>query len=123
MNILIDGEYVRMGAITNPDKFGYQLQIWAGLSVTSGKIRTAVDALNLLPEVSYIAIVAGNYDVVLSAWFRTVSELQIFLTEHLKEIDGIVRCDSYLILEVLVGLRGARRYQEGTTSRLDDGEE
>lgn len=109
MSVLIDGEYVRPGAITNPAKLGYQLQIWAGISVASGKIRAAVDALNARPEVSYIAIVAGNYDIILGAWFHSVDELQAFLADHLKPIDGILHCDTYLILEVLVGLRGTWR--------------
>ena len=32
-----------------------------------------------------------------------------FLTERLSQIEGIVSCDTFLILEVLMGLRGEWR--------------
>jgi len=65
------------------------------------KVRSVAHRLAALPEVYFVGISTGNYDVFASAVFRSNEELLDFITGRLARIPGIVRTSTSSILRLV----------------------
>lgn len=86
--------------IADPLKIGFDLMAMIGVTVRSGSLPDVCAALMQLPETSYVAAVAGQYDVFVEVVCRDTAHFQRLLNERIHHIDGIVSTNSSLILEI-----------------------
>lgn len=86
--------------IADPLKIGFDLMAMIGVKVRPGAIDDVCAAITLLPETSYVAAVAGAYDVLVEVICRDTAHFSELLKRGLHEIDGIVDTESFLILEI-----------------------
>ncbi len=86
--------------IADPLKIGFDLMAMVGVRVEPGAIGAVCRALEEVPETSYVAAVAGQYDVFVEVVCRDTSHFQQLLTEDLHGIEGVVSTESFLILEI-----------------------
>ena len=86
--------------IADPLRIGFDLMTMVGVRVHPGAIGDVCAALTLLPETSYVAAVAGRYDVLVEVVCRDTSHFQELLNEHVHRIEGVVSTESFLILEI-----------------------
>lgn len=101
LNRLVRRGLVEFAALTNPLQLGYQ--IWAIIEVQAElrKIRPVAKRLAAAPEVYFVGITTGGYDVLAAAVFRSNDELLDFITRRLSSIPGIVRTSTSSVLEVV----------------------
>ncbi|MBI4608402.1 MAG: Lrp/AsnC family transcriptional regulator [Candidatus Rokubacteria bacterium] len=101
LNRLVRRGIVEFAALTNPLQLGYQ--IWAIIEVQAElrKIRPVAQRLAAAPEVYFVGITTGGYDVLAAAVFRSNDELLDFITRRLSGIPGIVRTSTSSVLEVV----------------------
>lgn len=101
LNRLVEHGIVEFAALTNPLQLGYQ--IWAIVEVQAElrKIRSVAQRLATAPEVYFVGITTGGYDVLAAAVFRSNDELLDFITRRLSGIPGIVRTSTSSVLEVV----------------------
>jgi len=101
LNRLVERGIVEFAALTNPLQLGYQ--IWAIVEVQAElrKIRSVAQRLATAPEVYFVGITTGGYDVLAAAVFRSNDELLDFITRRLSGIPGIVRTSTSSVLEVV----------------------
>lgn len=86
--------------IADPLKLGFDLMAMVGVDVDAGRVREACGAIAELPETSYVAAVAGRYDVLVEFVCRDTAHFQSVLVDSLPAIDGVVSTESFLILEI-----------------------
>jgi Lrp/AsnC family transcriptional regulator for asnA, asnC and gidA len=86
--------------IADPLKIGFDLMAMVGVQVRPGEVATVATALSQLQETSYVAAVAGQYDLFVELVCRDTAHFQQLLTKGLHAIDGVVRTESFLILEI-----------------------
>lgn len=86
--------------IADPLKLGFDLMAMVGVNVRSGALLEVCAALKELPETSYVAAVAGQYDVFVEVVCRDTAHFQRLLNDRIHHIDGIVSTNSSLILEI-----------------------
>lgn len=86
--------------IADPLRIGFDRMALVGLKVRPGTLKQVCDAAAALPETSYVAAIAGSYDVIVEVICRDTAHFTEFLTEHLHEIDGVVAAESFLVLEI-----------------------
>jgi Lrp/AsnC family transcriptional regulator for asnA, asnC and gidA len=86
--------------IADPLKIGFDLMAMVGVKVRPGSVRAVCEALEALPETSYVAAVAGHYDVLVEVVCRDTAHFQDVLAERLHHVDGVVSTESFLILEI-----------------------
>lgn len=86
--------------IADPLRIGFDLMAMVGVKVVPGSIADVCDALKALPETSYVAAVAGRYDVLVEVVCRDTSHFQQLLTEQVHDIFGVASTESFLILEI-----------------------
>ena len=83
MKRLLDERVMQIVAVPDPYKIGYDTHAIVGLRVQPGKIGDVIAVLDPLPEIRYIGVTAGTYDVVVEALFENNDELRHFLTDTL----------------------------------------
>jgi Lrp/AsnC family transcriptional regulator, regulator for asnA, asnC and gidA len=101
LNRLIDEGLVEFSALANPLKLGYQIWAFFEIHTEIGRIEAVAGALSERPEVYFVGITTGRYDVFAAGVFRSNEHLLEFLTEHLSKIDGIVRTSTSSILKLV----------------------
>lgn len=75
--------------ISNPFHLGFQTQVWIGLNVELNKLNEVAEKLADMPELSYVACSAGEYDVIATAAFESDAHLYDFLANTLGNVEGI----------------------------------
>jgi Lrp/AsnC family transcriptional regulator for asnA, asnC and gidA len=101
LNRLVRRGLIEFTVMTNPLQLGYQ--IWAVVEIQAEmpKIRSVARSLAEAPEVYFVGITTGGYDVLAAAVFRSNQELLDFITRRLSRVPGIVRTTTSSVLEVV----------------------
>jgi Lrp/AsnC family transcriptional regulator for asnA, asnC and gidA len=86
--------------IADPLKIGFDLMAMVGVQVRPGEVGNAAAAMKRLPETSYVAAVAGQYDLFVELVCRDTAHFQDLHTNGLQAVEGVVRTESFLILEI-----------------------
>jgi Lrp/AsnC family transcriptional regulator for asnA, asnC and gidA len=114
MKRLLDERVIQIVAVPDPYKIGYDTHAIVGLRVQPGKIPDVIAVLDPMPEIRYIGVTAGTYDVVVEALFESNEDLRRFLTDTLGNIDGLQGTETSYVLEV-----EKRAYSVGVTRDLE----
>jgi Lrp/AsnC family transcriptional regulator for asnA, asnC and gidA len=86
--------------IADPLKVGFDLMALVGLGVASGKIHEVAEVMSQLPEASYVARIAGRFDLIVEVVCRDTAHFSALLTERLQAVEGVIRTESFLILGI-----------------------
>jgi len=95
---LIDSGVMEVVALTDPLKLGFRVHADLGINV-SGDPRAVVEALKSLPEVVYLRYTAGRFEIMAEVLFENSEELHAFVNGRLREIPGVDRVESMILLE------------------------
>jgi Lrp/AsnC family transcriptional regulator for asnA, asnC and gidA len=71
-----------------------------GIKVAAGTIEQVCAACTELPETSYVAAVAGSFDLVIEVVCRDTAHFTELLTKRLQRIEGVLSTESFLVLEI-----------------------
>jgi Lrp/AsnC family transcriptional regulator for asnA, asnC and gidA len=97
---LIEEEVIQIRAVADPFKLGYAVIVLVGLWVEKVHLRGAEEYLSALPEVRFLGVTMGSYDLFLEAWFRSREEMVRFLTDTLAAVPGIGQSDSFQVIRL-----------------------
>ena len=97
---LIDDDMIVVVAVPTPRAVGGNISAIIGLSVELRAIRTIGDRVRLCPEVRYLGMSTGRYEIILEGFFRDQEHLLDFITNRLGSMDGIAEIETSIILKV-----------------------
>lgn len=97
---LIESGILDFFAVTDPLKLGYQLWVMIAIQAELTHIDKAAKNLTEIPEVYFVAVTTGGYEIMVSAVFRSNDEFLRFVTERLSTIPGITRTVTYNVLKI-----------------------
>ncbi len=86
--------------IADPLKIGFDLMALVGVGVQPGHLEAVSEAMAELPEASYVAALAGRYDLIVEVVCRDTAHFSSLLTEQIQRVTGVVRTESFLILSI-----------------------
>jgi len=86
--------------IADPLKVGFDLMALVGVGVQPGHLPAVSEAMAELPEASYVAALAGRYDLIVEVVCRDTAHFSLLLTDRIQTITGVVRTESFLILSI-----------------------
>ena len=97
---LLRTNIIQIVAVTSPLDLGL---IWAqiNLRVAGDRIEAVAEAVAELPQVDYVSICAGNFDIIVGVVAHDREELMDVLVNHVRTIPGIDHAESLLTLKVL----------------------
>jgi Lrp/AsnC family transcriptional regulator for asnA, asnC and gidA len=101
VNRLVRSGVIEFAVMTNPLRLGYGS--WAIIEVQAElkKIRAVARQLANVPEVYFVGITTGGYDLLVGAVFRSNEELLDFVTDRLAHVPGIIRTSTSSVLELV----------------------
>lgn len=94
---LVESGIVQTIAVIDPFAVGYNAPALIGIHVEPGSINTVAEALEEIPEVSYLVLTLGGYDLVLEVFCRDREHLTEFITRQIQEIPGIRATETLVI--------------------------
>ncbi len=100
-NRLAEMGVLRVVAITNPLRMGYQTLALIGIKVDGRALREIADQIAAMEEVIYLIIVSGGFDIIAEIVCRDQDDLLQFLTERLYKIEGVRESESFMHLKIV----------------------
>lgn len=97
---LISEGLINIVAVPTPKAVGMTLSAIIGVSVSLRQIDNVVAELITKPEVRYVGLSTGRYEVILEAFFSDQNHLLEFVTKDLGHMDGVTQAESSIILRV-----------------------
>ena len=86
-------------AVTDPLTVGFDRQAMIGLRA-SGDLRELADALSELPEVDYVVITAGSFDMILEVVCEDDAHLLEVLNGHIRVLPGVQSTETFVYLQL-----------------------
>lgn len=96
---LTDAGVVQIVAVTDPIQLGFARQAMIGIR-TSGRMEPVADALSALPEVVYVVITAGTYDVLAEVVCESDAHLLELVSDRIRAIGGVRETDTLMYLKL-----------------------
>lgn len=98
---LLDERLMSIVAVPTPEASGMSLSAILGVSVELTAIRQVADAIRAYPEVRYVGMSSGRYDLIVEAFFIDQEHLLEFVTDKLGGLSGITNLETSIILKVV----------------------
>jgi Lrp/AsnC family transcriptional regulator for asnA, asnC and gidA len=92
---------VQCGAWTDPLKIGYQTYAIIQIQVAPPRLERVAEVLAELPEVFFLGIATGGFDIVAAAVFRSNEHLYELMTRRFARISGIQRTSTLGIVRIV----------------------
>jgi Lrp/AsnC family transcriptional regulator for asnA, asnC and gidA len=82
-------------------KLGYDQMALSGVGCDGDHLLEAANAIAQLPEVIYVVVTAGAFDLLVEAVCRDNESLLVFLTEKLRKVDGVRTTETFVYLRIV----------------------
>jgi len=96
---LIDSGVMQIVAVTDPMQIGFARQAMVGVAV-SGDVETVANKLAKIPEVDYLVITAGSWDILAEIVVEDDDHLLRVVNRDIRSLDGVERTESWLYLKL-----------------------
>jgi Lrp/AsnC family transcriptional regulator for asnA, asnC and gidA len=96
---LRDAGIMQIVAVTDPLQLGFTRQAMVGISV-EGDVRVVADKLSALPEVDYVVMCAGSFDLLAEVVCENDERLLHVLNDSVRSIAGVRRTETFLYLKL-----------------------
>jgi Lrp/AsnC family transcriptional regulator for asnA, asnC and gidA len=108
-NRLVERGILQIVGVTDPLKLGFQQMAMVGIRCERDRLVSVAEAVSAFPEVDYVVITAGTYDVLIEVVCEDNAALLDFLAEKLRAIDGVRDTETFVYLRMV-----KQTYQWGT---------
>lgn len=96
---LTDAGVMQIVAVTDPMRLGFSRQAMLGIRV-SGDTRVVANRLAEMPEVSYVVLSAGSFDIMVEIVCEDDDALIEVLNEKIRTLDGVASTETYVYLQL-----------------------
>ena len=96
---LLDGGVMQIVAVTNPLTLGFRRQAMIGVRA-DGDLRLIADKIGALPEVDYVVITAGSFDILCEVVCEDDDHLLRLLNDGVRSIPGIRETETLVYLRL-----------------------
>jgi Lrp/AsnC family transcriptional regulator for asnA, asnC and gidA len=97
---LISERLINVVAVPTPLAVGMTTSVIIGISVRLGDLETVSDRLVHYPEVRYVGLSTGRYDLIIEAFFNDNEHLLSFVSNELGSDPAVRQVETSLILKV-----------------------
>jgi Lrp/AsnC family transcriptional regulator for asnA, asnC and gidA len=108
-NRLVERGILQVVGVTDPLKLGFHLQAMIGIRCEASMLMAVTEAVAAFPEVDYVVITAGTYDLLIEVVCEDNEALLRFLTDRLRTIEGVRDTETFVYLRMV-----KQTYQWGT---------
>lgn len=105
---LTDAGVMQIVAVTDPMRLGFHRQAMLGIRV-SGDTRVVADKLAEMPEVAYVVLSAGSFDILAEVVCEDDEALIELLNRKVRALEGVSATETFLYLQL-----NKQKYDWGT---------
>ena len=105
---LTEAGVMQIVAVTDPMRLGFHRQAMLGIKV-SGDTREVADRLAEMPEVSYVVLSAGTYDILAEIVCEDDDALIEVLNDKVRQLHGVAATETFVYLKL-----NKQKYDWGT---------
>ena len=110
---LIESGIMQIVGVVEPQYLGWGSAAMVGVSVEVGKTDEVADRIAEFPEVSYLFLASGEFDLFVEVYCKDREHFVDFLNNKLHHIPGIVSTRTFMILKMY---KLSYRWGEATVS-------
>jgi len=96
---LLDAGVMQIVAVTDPMQVGFTRQAMIGVNA-DGDLRDIADKLAALPEVDYVVITAGSFDILLEVVCEDDEHLLALLNDSVRSVAGVRDTETFVYLRL-----------------------
>jgi Lrp/AsnC family transcriptional regulator for asnA, asnC and gidA len=96
---LTESGVMQVVAVTDPMQLGFYRQAMIGVRVT-GDTTLVADSLGDLPEVDYVVLTAGSFDILAEVVCEDDAQLIELLNKKIRAIDGVLSTETFVYLKL-----------------------
>ncbi len=100
-NRLIERGILQVVGVTDPLKLGFHQMAMIGIRCQSDRLVSVAEELAAMPEVDYVVITAGTYDLLIETVCEDNEALLRFLAERLRAIEGVRETETFVYLRLV----------------------
>ncbi|MDT4913380.1 MAG: Lrp/AsnC family transcriptional regulator, regulator for asnA, asnC and gidA [Pseudonocardiales bacterium] len=97
---LVDTGVMQIVAVTDPTQIGFARQAMIAITI-SGDVEAVADELAEIPEVDYLVITAGSFDVIVEVVVEDDAHLLSLVNSRIRAIGGVTRTETFLYLKLV----------------------
>ncbi len=97
---LIDENTVHIIGRMNPHRVGFNAPATINVSVEPHCLEEAIEEIAKFPEISYLAVVTGGYDLIVDVMCRDSNHLTEFLLNRLSKVRGVKHLETSIVLRI-----------------------
>jgi len=105
---LLEAGVVQIVAVTDPQQVGFSRQALIGVR-SQGDMTVIAERLSELPEVDYVVLTAGSFDLLVEVVCEDDEHLLDLLSSRIRSIDGVLSTETFVYLKL-----HKQRYDWGT---------
>jgi Lrp/AsnC family transcriptional regulator for asnA, asnC and gidA len=96
---LLEGGLMQIVAVTDPLTLGFARQAMVGVKAV-GDLRAVADELAAIPEVDYVVICAGGYDLLVELVCTDDDHLLDLLNNAIRTVPGVTVTETFMYLKL-----------------------
>ena len=98
---LLDEKLLTIVAVPSPEAVGTTLSAILGVSVDLPAMQAVAETIKTYPEVRYVGLATGRYELLVEAFFVDQEHLLDFVTKRLGTLAGVTNLETSIILKVV----------------------
>ena len=100
INKLVNNGMINVAAKGDPSKFGYTYISIVGLQVKQSDGRQVAEKLARSPNVYWVAVTTGRFDLIMILMLRTTQELSDFMSSEVFSNPSISRTETFVCIDI-----------------------
>jgi Lrp/AsnC family transcriptional regulator for asnA, asnC and gidA len=97
---LLDAGVMQIVAVTDPLRVGFRRQAMIGLKA-EGDLRRVADKLAAVPEVDYVVMCAGSFDLLVELVCEDDEDLFRLINDRVRTVPGVRATESFVYLRLV----------------------
>jgi Lrp/AsnC family transcriptional regulator for asnA, asnC and gidA len=97
---LVDEGLIRVVAVASPFVLGHPVMAILGLQIERSYQRQIEEAFQGMPEVRFVGLTLGSYDMMIEVWLPSTETLLAFLTDRLGQLPGVSRAETWQVVRL-----------------------
>ena len=87
-------------AVVEPQYLGWSAAGMIGVTVQAGRVEAVAQQLAQFPEVSYLFMASGEFDLFAEVFCKDREHFVSFLNDKLQQVPGVERTQTFMILKM-----------------------
>lgn len=88
---------IEFAMLADPGRLGFEVRAMIGLRVELRRLEEIAERLRETPEVTFAAVLTGNFDIMIHVVVRSQEALVEFLSKRLATIDGVRSSETFVM--------------------------